>query len=332
MPVAIAACLAAGLWLTHAAREPDAPEPKEAPAVELQWRAPAECPPGSRVRDEITRFVAAGTQSGTVDRVQVDAVVEQVDGRYVLELELRLPTGALHKHIEADSCEVLASATALVMAVMLDPTAVVETVDTAKAAKPEPAPPVAPVAPVETVAPKVVPPPPKPRVQTLLGVSIVGSWGAMPRFGAAVSGFVGVRVGRVRALAVAFGELPQQARHDEQSAAGARIDLWSVGARGCFAPAVKRVDFPLCAGFEGGQLRARGIGLQVERSASAPWLAVPFGASVMWAPVPRFAFGGGVDGWVAATRPAFVIDDLGPIHRPARAGVRVHLGIEVRLP
>lgn len=312
-----------------------APAHGDEPSVELQWRAPPGCPGGARVRDEIARFVAAGTQTGTVDRVQVDAVIEQIGERYVLELELRLPTGALRKRIEATECAVLASAAALVMAVMLDPTAVVETVDAA--APPEVAPVVPPpvVVPVPPVVPAPVPPPiprTKPMPQATLRLSALGSFGAMPRFGAALAGAIGVRVGRARAELVALGELPQRTRHPREPIAGARVDLWSVGGRGCFAPAVKKVDFPLCAGFEGGRIRARGFGLQIARRAVAPWLAAPFGAAVMWAPIPRLALGGGVDGWIAMTRPTFEIEDLGVVHHVSRAGVRVHLGVELRFP
>lgn len=304
-------------------------DPTAAAPVELQWRAPAECPPSADVRDQIARFVADGAQSGTVDRVQVDAVVERIGDRYVLELELRLPSGAMHKRIEADACEVLASATALVMAVMLDPTAVVETVDR----PPEPAP-----TPAPTSSTPASPPPPIPqaprsrRVQGIVRVLAAGSFGALPDFGAAFGGSIGVRIDRARIEATAFGELPQRETQAQQRSAGADLDLWTVGARGCFAPTTKRVDVPLCAGVEAGQMRARGFGLQLPRRAAAPWLAFPFGAAVMWAPVPAFAFGGGVDGWVAATQPAFEIEDLGPIHSARRAGVRVHVGIEVRFP
>jgi hypothetical protein len=305
------------------------PEPREEGTVALQWRAPEGCPDGGRVRDEIRRFVATGAQTGTVDRVDVDAKVVREGDRYVLELDLKLPTGALHKRIEADKCEVLASAAALVMAVMLDPTAVVETVDAPR----EPTPPQAPVTkPIEPTPPVPPPPPPKRRVQGLVRIFGVGSYGAMPRFGGALGGSIGARIGRARVEAVAFGEFPQRRHHEVETQAGARIDLWTLGARGCFAPNIKRVDFPLCAGIEAGQMRARGFGLATTRNAIAPWLAFPFGAMVMWAPVPRFAFGGGVDAWVAATRPTFDIEGLGVIHQSQRAGVRIHAGFEVRFP
>lgn len=304
-------------------------EPEEG-TVALQWRAPPGCPDGARVRDEIRSFVATGAQTGTLDRVDVEAQVVREGDRYVLELDLKLPTGAMHKRIEADKCEVLASAAALVMAVMLDPKAVVETVEEAKQPVPTPAPPPA-------VAPKPIAPPPPVdrtrRVQALVRIFGMGSFGAMPRFGGALGGSIGARIGRARVEAVALGEIPQRRSHATQPSAGARIDLWTLGARGCFAPNVKRVEFPLCAGIEAGQLRARGYGLSVARKATAPWLAFPFGAMVMWAPVPRFAFGGGVDAWVAATRPTFEIEDLGgPVHTSQRAGVRIHASAELRFP
>jgi len=323
-----------GSWLLLVLATPAGTRAPDDALVELEWRAPQECPAGASVRDQITKFVADGAQTGTLDRVKVDAVIVRSGDHYVLELDLQLPTGALHKRIEADECAVLASATALVMAVMLDPTAVVETVE--RPAEPTLVPVVVAPVPMPTPTPTPTPTSPLParprRVQGLVRVLAAGSFGALPQFGGAFGGSIGARIGRARIEATAFGELPQRRTQAQQRDAGAQLDLWTVGARGCFAPAVKSVDFPLCAGIEGGQMRARGFGLQLRRRAAAPWLAFPFGAAVMWAPVPVFAFGGGIDGWIAATQPAFEIEDLGLLHTARRAGVRIHAGVEVRFP
>jgi hypothetical protein len=88
----------------------------------------------------------------------------------------------------------------------------------------------------------------------------------------------------------------------------------------------------VCGGGEIGQIRGEGFGVSVARRARATWAAVTAGAALLWVPLRWLAVGGGVDGVVALTRPSFVVDDVGRVHRPRPAGVRIHAGLEVRFP
>ncbi|MBL8946378.1 MAG: hypothetical protein JNK45_24645, partial [Myxococcales bacterium] len=134
------------MWIAAAAlalASPGATAPDDDSAVALQWEAPAACPDVAALRGELERYVSADAQRG--DRpLRVHALVREDAGRFVLDLELDAEGGIMRQRIVAERCEVLASATALVIAVLLDPAGVVERVE------PSP-PPVEP--PIATAAP-----------------------------------------------------------------------------------------------------------------------------------------------------------------------------------
>jgi hypothetical protein len=320
------------LWL--AASEPTAPPddaPAEAKPLDIDWSAPAECPRVERVIADVERFLAEGESIRVDARTRVSAVVRrEAADRYTLELRARLPGGAVDRSISAERCDLLASAAALVIAVVLEPVVVLETVET-KAVAPRPATPPAP-------APK---PTPEPRPRTRFGGFVratgVGAFGVLPRFGGGVAGAAGLRIvttplaaGRLEVSALY--EAPQRASADGMPEARALLQLWTVGGRGCWAPAVRKVEFPLCAGAEVGVLRGEGVGLAQPRTARQVWSAAHAGGAVAYAPIRWIALWLGVEGYVAMQTPRFVVDDVGPIHRGRRGGVRIHAGLEVRFP
>ena len=303
------------------------------PAVELVWDAPAGCPDRSKIDADLARFLAHGAQHDDAP-VVIDARVTKDGEKFVLTLGVRASAGTIEKTMRADDCKVLASAVALVVAVLLDPTAVVETVERERVAPP-------PVGSPPIVTPRAPTPKPKPTpkptpesrldVQGLVRPFVAGSFGPLPRFGVATGGILGVRIGRARIEALAIWDAPQRARASGVDA-GARLDLWAVGPRGCFAPRWRTLEVPVCAGGEIGRIRGRGYGLSVSRRARATWAAFTAGAALLWVPLRWIAVGGGVDGVVALTRPSFVIDDIGRVHRPRPAGMRIHAGLELRFP
>lgn len=303
------------------------------PAIELRWEAPPDCPDRSKIDADLARFLAHGSRADD-GPVVIDAKVRRTGDKLELALSVHSSAGAIDKTMRADDCKVLASAVALVVAVLLDPAAVVETVERERVAPPPPPVVVAPPAPAPAPVEPAPPPPKERRKLSIQGVArpfVAGSYGPLPHFGVAVGGLLGVRIGPGRIEVHAIWEAPQTA-HASGVDAGARLDLWAVGPRGCYAPRWRTLEVPVCAGAEIGSMRGDGIGLSVSRRARATWAAVTGGAALLWVPLRWIAVGGGVDGVVALTRPSFVIDDVGTVHRPRPAGVRIHAGIEVRFP
>ena len=297
----------------------------------IEWSAPEECPRVDRVIADISRFLAKGESIHVDPRTHVRAVIRrEAADRYVLELEARLPGGAVDRWISAKRCDLLASAAALVIAVVLEPVVVLETVETKNVTSPRAAPP--------EPRPKL-PQTPRQKIRTggFVRAGGMGGFGVLPRFGGGVVGAGGLRIVKTplqagRIEVTALYEAPQRTSAAAMPEAGAVLDVWTIGVRGCWVPASGKVEFPLCGGMEAGVLRGRPIGLAQPRTVRTMWSAVHTGAAIAYAPVPRFALWLGADGYVAMQTPRFVIDDLEPLHRGRRGGVRIHAGVEVRFP
>jgi len=315
-----------GVLVGTASPTPAAPTDDREPRIELRWSAPPSCPDAERIHDQVARFLADGADRAGMT-VTIDARVRADGDRFALELSVDSSAGAIDKSMTADDCQTLASAVALLVAVLLDPTAVVETVEREREPAVAPTPPPAREPPPPTAEPKRR----RFEVQGLVRPFVLGSFGPLPRFGVAAGGLVGVRIGRARVEVHALYDVPQRSSADGVDA-GARFDLWAVGPRGCFAPRWRTLEVPICGGGEVGRIRAQGYGLSVRRSPSATWAALTAGAALLWVPLRWLAVGGGADAVVALARPSFVIDDLGRIHRPRPAGVRIHAGLELRFP
>ncbi len=293
--------------------------------IDLDWDAPPGCPGADEVRQRLARFVTAGASG---PRVAVDARVHAGAEGYVLDLEIRIESGVLRRRIDAAACDVLASATALVTAVMLDPANLAERVEAAPDPTPAPSPVASAPVPSAERKPRARR---RPAVDVALGLRAGGSWGWLPRGAAIFAPHLALRVATARIELVGVTALHQDRRSSTEPSAGARFQPWVAGARGCWAPVVGPVELPICTGIEAGQIRAQGFGLATPQSIAATWVAWPFGASIMWAPHRRVAILAGVEGWVAVARPRFVVADLGALYAPPRAGVRLFAGVEVRV-
>jgi hypothetical protein len=111
----------------------------------------------------------------------------------------------------------------------------------------------------------------------------------------------------------------------------ARIGRWSIGARGCGVPARGRIEVPLCAAVEAGQLIGSGTGAtQHGHTERRAWIAAVLGPAIAIAIVPRLAIVIGADVVVPVVRPKFLIGET-KIHQSRPIGVRGLVGVELRL-
>jgi hypothetical protein len=82
------------------------------PHVALAWRAPDPCPTEASVRLEVARLLAGSSASG-----MADAEVMRAGTRWRVALSMN----GGERHLEAASCKALADATALIVAMAVDP-------------------------------------------------------------------------------------------------------------------------------------------------------------------------------------------------------------------
>jgi hypothetical protein len=296
------------------------------PELDLQWEAPEGCPAGDDVAARVEVLLGRTLDADTRDPVAVKGVIRrESQARFVLTVAIRTAAGERERTFSGQTCEVLADTAALVVAAAIE-----EPV-------PEPEPEPKPVEPSpEQTRPPAGPPPspptPKPDDRIVAGAAragVAGLLGPLPGATLGVEAAAALLVRRARVeLRFAYW-FPRDAEADLEGRGG-EIQLWTLGARGCWAPSVKIVEFPLCGGVQAGPMQGDGFGLGAPTSTRLAWVAFDAGAAIVILPWHFFGFWLGADLLVPATRPGFAIEDLGLLHRAAPVGGQAVLGIEGR--
>ncbi len=325
-----------------------APRPSEglpAPELELSWVAPPPCPDDNGVHVRIEQLLRRPLGSaGDLGTLHVQAAARAEGDGWSLELTIGADGGGRTRTLTGPSCDTLAETVALLTAISLDPGV-------------DPSTPPPPVIPSDPKPPRQPEPPrqpaPRPKVQPEPIDEPPPTAPSDPRYRAAVlvggAGALGVTPAVAPGVTAAGSFLWPRARVQVRfdhwfartiSAAGsgdaaADISMTTVGARGCVAPRVGIVDFPVCAGVLGGRMRGIGRGLAVTSDARLPFVGADIGAAVGLAPYRMrgvVAFVLTVDLVVPFVRPGFEVDDLGTVSRIFPVVGRATAGIEVRLP
>lgn len=311
-------------------------------APDVVWQAPPGCPTEAAVRDRIAALLAGteGMMGSAVD-LQVEALA---DGRWRLHASLHGPAGDGERTLDADNCDALAEAAALLTVIAAQPSlagTVPPVPDTGTIPAPPPAADRPEGAPSRTVdrepAQEVVPAPPsatRPRARSgLLAVGGGVAVGVLTTPMAALRAAGGVRGRRWSVALTQTFWLPRDMPGAENGDVGGRMWLWAAGVRGCGIPVDGRVEVDLCGAVEAGAVTGRGIGALTRsvRQTSA-WLALSGGPGVGVRLGARVRLTLGVDVLVVAVRPHFTVSGGGEVCCGARVGGRGLLGVELRLP
>lgn len=309
--------------------------------VALDWRGPEACPGPAAVLGSLEALAQRDEHAAARPRVRVVGVTREVGGRFELDLRIHTASMSLRRRLRADACETLADAAALLIAIALDPLEVaaqvaveaadpvsrlpVDDVPLAVAAPPE----AVVVAPPRPRPAAVVRPPASPRIVGLVRVEGGIDVGATPGLAGAVGGAAGLLARRVRVEAYGLYTRPRPLQLDEQKVG--EVARWALGARGCARVVQGALEIPLCGALEGGQFLASGTGATLRPQSARPrWFAAAIGLGLMWSPRPRVGVGGRVELVVPLARARFAVDDR-VAHTVQAAGVRVGLGLEIRL-
>lgn len=318
-------------WLAIAvALAPQGDEAQADGGVTLSWTAPAECPDIEAVRTRVDALL--GDREPGAPYVKLDATVTRSAETFTLQMRTQTAGGTSTHTLLSPDCRALADGAALVAAVAADPLAV----DRSLAADPIGEPALPPDEVVVTPSPPLVDPPrPRGRLRLArfaLRADGVLEHGMLPRLGFGpiiTAGLIGPQW-RVEVGAVVLP--PRDHFTDRTHATGAAFGSWGVRLRGCGVPVVKIVEFPLCGGFEGGQMTSRPLReTTLEGAARRAFGLFAFGGGFGISPRPFIALLAGVDGIVALARPRFESASV-LLHQPGRIGVRATIGLELRVP
>ncbi|WP_394835214.1 hypothetical protein LVJ94_52820 [Pendulispora rubella] len=322
--------------------------------VSLEWNAPlAECGDGAAVEVEVNRLLG-GQPVAPEKRVRARVRIERAtDGAWHVDLVTERRGTRGERTLSAASCRAAADATALILALIIDPTQVAAT-RTPTGAAPSSDTPVmpgreAPATVMETSAVEVTPAPSPPSVAAsdraprpqatapkkddttalAAGVSGLGDLGALPTAAAGIGIFVAWTPGRARIEASGV-DYPDSTTH-AMGGGGGSFHLATGALRGCYAVNVHSpFESSPCVGFEAGAMGGDGFGVATPGSGTAFWAASVVGGLFAYRLTPHIALRLDTGLSVAFVRPRFVLDNAGFVHRPSALGGRMAFGMEVR--
>ena len=294
--------------------------------VDFQWIAPEGCPSTGSVRTEIDGLLGGASGERARQKLSAHAKVEH-GVHWLVTLETRSGTVTGHRTIEAVTCQALGSATALIVALIIDPEAVAAAAKKDKTPEPSPLPVAAP--------PLVVTPPPVARSTFgLLGLGAAGNIGVLPGPDLDVTATLGFERGHWRAeLRAAYGLT--NVRSDplsEASSAYGSFKFFAGTLAGCWL--VSRaavVDLGPCAEVEFGAVQGQGVGQVEVASQNTPWLGLGAGGTVIFKTTTWLQFPVHADAIVPLWRPDYVFRHAdSPIFRAWPVGGRLTASVETR--
>jgi hypothetical protein len=315
----------------------------------LDWRAPEGCPTGADVRAEVDRLLGGPVRLASGASLAATALVTHDD---VWRVSLATVSGesTRKRAIEADSCRGLADATALILALMIDPDAVAvrgaPAPSTSSSTVPSPS-----VLPAPSPAVVSSPPVPAAEKSTPLvrgpnavrfgvGPLVSTELGLLPAANVSIGGSVSVLSGPLKiGLAGRFGLSEPETRVQfgtpppspaTVGGPGGRFRLVSGSLLLCDTLARGAFDFGMCGSFDVGRVRAEGIDVERVEVRDGLWVALSAGGFASWNVGPRLAIPLELGLVVPLSRYRFVLDNVGEVFPPPALGGRATIGAELR--
>jgi hypothetical protein len=305
---------------------------QEKGVVDFTWLAPEGCPSAGSVHTEIDGLLGAAAGARAREHLSVRATVER-GALWLVTLETQSGTATGHRTIEAVTCQALASATALIVALMIDPDGVAARGKKGEEARLTPPPAAPPRVALPSAPPTPVTPTPAMRATFgLVGLGASGDLGVLPGPDVDLFAAMGLVRGHWRAeLRAAYGL--RNVRSDPLVEAGGAYGSFRffVGTlAGCWMMLGTAVDLGPCAEVELGAVRGEGVGNLQTTSETTPWFGAGAGGALVlkassWLHFPLHA-----DAVVPLWRPSYVFRYDSPIFRAWPVGGRLTASVEVQ--
>lgn len=302
-----------------------AQEVAEPLAIEFSWNAPESCPSREQVLEQLNKAVDAGGKQ--LPALSAQAVVQQHGTVWHLDLTTEMDGRRGMRELEADSCDGLARAATLVLALTLGEgiarrqQAEAEARAAAPEPKPEPAePPPPPASPAEKEGP----------LQSYLWAAATVGTDALGQFGSgAALGFVVQPAGALQLGLRIDATLPRSSGFDTSSS---EIRSFSLGGtlQGCLASALPPVLLAGCLDVGMTALRAQGKGSARNDSVWIPLYGAGPSVTARWLLGERAFVGVSFLSRFFLWRPDLVVEGLNEQRRVEAASLAAELGAGVR--
>jgi hypothetical protein len=320
-----------------------------AAAIELNWSAPPGCPRQSDVRERIRKL--AGAARSTDNPLRADGnITQKEDGRFRLTLVVRSGELVGERNIESASCEDLAGAAAVALALLLRAEEPLESFsagspagspssqegserERGESSSGEKAAERGAVRPPEADAPSGVGGSREPSPGSLHGLLQAPlaalSLGPLPEPALGFGLAAGVSFHDFRLLVEGQKWLEQRVAAEDFPGFGAEVERATATLRGCRAFRWESVALAPCLALSLEFLSASGTGPAVSASTErALWVAPGAGAQGLVLLTSWFNLVASVDGRLETARPRISIDGLGDVDQVAPIAVTVLLGSE----
>lgn len=291
--------------------------------VPLQWMAPPECPSEAAVLADVERNLASSGQRGAAAFLASVEVSALPNGLWQAHLHVDARGGRTERHFEAESCQAIASATAIIIALTADVGDGGQTAETERLH----------LAPTQAECQTANSEPHWQRSSPRLTVSGLVDGGLMPKVPAvglelAVGPSWTTSLWRLRLLGSAAFYFPRSA--DVSTAYG---DFWrlAVAGRGCVS-AGAQVEIGLCVGGELSTMHSKGPYSSGLADETHIWFAPAGSGIVSWNVKPRMALTGRCDVTVPVPRRDFHGDATNVVFTVPSVTVGGALGLELQFP
>ena len=295
----------------------------------LRWIAPPECPDAAFLDSYVHRLLDSPEPAPPDTPVQAAATATHTGKRWHVDLVAEAKGSKERRAFVGDTCISVVDATALVLAIMVNP----EKVATyqSRVARPVPPPPPprpAPIPPSPSPSP-LAPHAPPPTVFGSVAVFGAVDIGTLPTVGAETGIALGLVVRRLQLDLVGIAEPFHAAPLAAVPDGGVRARLLRGGGRACVSLLDGAFDVSPCIGAELVSMKVRAYGVTKPEEADGAWGEAVVGAGVGW----TITYGMGLRADGAAQIPMYrhhlAIPPLGVVHTIPGVTSRVTVGLFV---
>lgn len=297
--------------------------------LQLTWQAPASCPDADAVRARVRALAGASTAAGAQLRAAA-TVTQRSDGQYQLKLFIHMDQLVGERNLEARSCEALAGATAVNLALLLEepkPLAASEQASPPSEPAPKPAAAAVPAGPLEPEAPAHDASHSDLRAILQLPRLLFG-FGPLPAPSVGLSLAGGARLSAWTFIAGASFWLPHTQASDRTDA-NVRLQRVTASLSACRSFNFGRIAVAPCATMSLEHLSAQGVGAYIRSApADATWLAAGAGVQARFRVARWLDAFGGAELKLQAARPRISIAGLGQVAQLGPVAAELLFGVE----